>query len=366
MTMKLAIDLPGTPPYSSLVFIGNNQAEEFSAALASRLGDRIPYWIWDEKVFALWGERLKALSFPPIEMGRVIRFPASEQNKRLSTVEQLAVQLLELGADRGSTLIAVGGGVTGDVVGFLASIYLRGIPHIQVPTTLLAQVDSSIGGKTGVDLEQGKNLLGAFHQPQLIWMDLQFLETLPPEEFRQGMAEVIKTAMIGDEELWDYLETHTEVLMNRESKALCRMVTACCRLKSRVVQLDEKETGHRRILNLGHTVGHALERLSNYEIRHGDAVAMGLVAAMKLSVALGKVDARELGRLEELCNAWDLPIRMPTTFPPEAVIEAMQTDKKHIRGKLHFILPERIGEVAEYQELSARQIEEILGSLRGP
>ena len=362
--MNLAIELPGTPPYSSQVFIGKNQAEEFSAALASHLRDRSAYWIWDEKVFALWGERLKALPFPPMEMSRVIRFPASEGNKRLATVEKLAVKLLELGADRGSTLIAVGGGVTGDVVGFLASIYLRGIPHIQVPTTLLAQVDSSIGGKTGVDLEQGKNLLGAFLQPQLIWMDLQFLETLPPKEFRQGMAEVIKTAMIGDENLWDYLETHTPALKHRDSQALYRIVTSCCRLKAKVVQLDEKETGHRRILNLGHTVGHALERLSHYQIRHGDAVAMGLVAAAKLAVSLGKLEAGELRRVEQLLEVWDLPVRIPKGFPPEAVLAAMQTDKKHIRGRLHFILPVRIGEVTEDQELSAGPIEEILDSLR--
>ena len=247
--------------------------------------------------------------------------------------------------------MAVGGGVTGDVVGFLASIFLRGIPHIQVPTTLLAQVDSSIGGKTGVDLEQGKNLLGAFHQPEAIWMDLQFLETLPPEEFRQGMAEVIKTAMLGDEKLWGYLEDHTAELKRRDRDALYQIVTACCRLKAGVVQLDEKETGHRRILNLGHTVGHALERLSSYQFRHGDAVAVGLVAATKLAVSLGKLGEGNLARLEKLCRAWDLPVRIPRGFPPEAVVGAMQTDKKHIRGRLHFILPVRIGEVVDYQEL---------------
>lgn len=366
MTMKLVIDLPGTPPHSSLVFLGESQAEEFFAALASHLENRSAYWVWDEKVLALWEERSPALPFAATEMDRVIRFPASEENKRLSAVEELAVRLLELGADRGSILIAVGGGVTGDVVGFLASIFLRGIPHIQVPTTLLAQVDSSIGGKTGVDLEQGKNLLGAFHQPQLIWMNPKFLETLPPEEFRQGMAEVIKTAMIGDEALWDFLETHTEALKHRDREALYRIVSSCCRLKARVVQLDERETGHRRILNLGHTVGHALERLSRYQIRHGDAVAMGLVAAAKLAVALGKLEAGALARLEELCQAWALPVRIPEGFSPEAVLAAMQTDKKHIRGKLHFILPERIGKVMEYQELSRGQLRATISSLQAP
>jgi len=224
-------------------------------------------------------------------------------------------------------------------------------------------VDSSVGGKTGVDLEQGKNLLGAFHQPQLIWMDLQFLETLPPEEFRQGMAEVIKTAVLGDEKLWDYLEEHTAELLRRDREALYRIVTACCRLKAQVVQLDEKETGHRRILNLGHTVGHALERLSSYQLRHGDAVAIGLVAAAKLAVALGQLEEGIVARLEKLCRTWELPVRIPPGFAPEALVEAMRTDKKVIRGRLHFILPVRIGEVIECQDLRAEQLEETLRGL---
>jgi 3-dehydroquinate synthase len=364
MKMEFAIELPGGGPCTSQVFIGRDITAEMSETLASHVKDRAAYWIWDENVFRLWQDRLKGTPWPAVETGHQLWFPASEANKRLSAIEGLAARLLELGADRASVLIAVGGGVTGDVVGFLASIYMRGIPHIQVPTTLLAQVDSSIGGKTGVDLEEGKNLIGAFHQPQLIWMDLQFLETLPPEEFRQGMAEVIKTAMIGDEVLWDYLESDTEPLKRRRSEALYQIVTACCRLKAGVVQLDEKEAGHRRVLNLGHTVGHALERLSNYEIRHGDAVAMGLMAATKLAVSLGKFESGDLVRLEKLCRAWDLPVRVPSRFPPEAVLAAMQTDKKHIRGRLHFVLPVRIGEVHDYQDLSPEQLGAILDELR--
>jgi 3-dehydroquinate synthase len=305
MIMKLVIELPGSPACTSQIFIGSDTAAEFPNTLASCLEDRRAYWIWDDNVFRLWHERLQGSPWPAIENGCLLHFSASEANKRLATVEKLAAQLLGLGADRGSALVAVGGGVTGDVVGFLASIYMRGIPHIQVPTTLLAQVDSSVGGKTGVDLEEGKNLLGSFHQPQVIWIDLQFLETLPPEEFRQGMAEVIKSAMLGDENLWNYLEANTESLMRRHSEALYHVVAACCQFKARVVQLDEKETGQRRILNLGHTVGHALERL---------------------------------------CRAWDLPVRIPADFPPEALLAAIESDKKVIRGRLHFILPVRIGE----------------------
>lgn len=349
---------------TSQVFVGESFVAGFSDVLASCLGERTTYWIWDEKVFGLWHDRLRGCGWPGLELEHLILFPASEPNKRLAAVEKLAEQLLRLGADRGSVLVAVGGGVTGDVAGFLASLYMRGIPHVQVPTTLLAQVDSSIGGKTGVDLEQGKNLVGAFHQPMVIWMDLQFLETLPPEEFRQGMAEVIKTAMIGDEALWGYLEDREGSLKRRESQALGHVVAACARLKAKVVQADEKEAGLRRILNLGHTVGHALERLSGYRLRHGDAVAIGLVAAAKMAVSLGMLEPRDLVRVEKLCRAWDLPVRIPASFSPEALLEAMQTDKKHIGGRLHFILPVRIGEVVDCQDLSAARIGEALKLLQ--
>jgi 3-dehydroquinate synthase len=362
--MEFAIDLPGDPTHTSQLKIDCGVMRDLPTALESHLANRLAYWIWDERVFRLWHDRLKGSGWPGLESERLIVFPASERNKRLAAVEKLAEQLLHLGADRGSALVAVGGGVTGDVVGFLASIFMRGVPHIQVPTTLLAQVDSSIGGKTGVDLEQGKNLLGAFHQPRVIWMDLQFLETLAPEEFRQGMAEVIKTAMIGDEALWNYLEANEEPLRHRQSEALYQVVASCSRLKAKVVQADEKEAGLRRTLNLGHTLGHALERLSGYRLRHGDAVAIGLIAATRMAVFLGKFESEDLVRLENLCRAWDLPVRIPACFSPEALMGAMQTDKKHIGGRLHFILPVRIGEVVDYQDLNAARMGDILKLLQ--
>jgi 3-dehydroquinate synthase len=362
--MEFAIDLPGAPPHISQVSIGCGVMGDLPTALDSRLANRRAYWIWDERVFRLWHHRLTEFSWPGLESERLLLFHASEQNKRLAAVEKLAEQLLHLGADRGSVLVAVGGGVTGDVVGFLASIFMRGVPHVQVPTTLLAQVDSSIGGKTGVDLEQGKNLLGAFHQPQVIWMDLQFLETLPPEQFSQGMAEVIKTAMIGDESLWRYLEEHSDAILRRDGVALYRIVSACCRLKAGVVGRDEKEAGLRRTLNLGHTVGHALERLSGYQLRHGDAVAVGLVAAAKLAVSLGMFEPGDLVRAEKLCRTWGLPVRIPARFSSEAVLGAMQTDKKHIKGRLHFILPVRIGEVVDDQDLTVDQLRKMILELR--
>jgi 3-dehydroquinate synthase len=342
------------------VIIGAGLIEDLWETLKTHLGSRSAYWIWDERVWNIWGHRLQEWGWPDFQEGRLILFPVSESSKRLDTVEKLAQQLVQGDADRQSVLVAVGGGVTGDVVGFLASIYMRGIPHFQVPTTLLAQVDSSVGGKTGVNLSQGKNLLGTFHQPQTVWMDPQFLQTLPSEQFRQGMAEVIKTAMIGDEDLWDYLESHAEAIKQRSNSALTRVIAACCSLKASVVESDEKEAGYRRVLNLGHTVGHALERLSDYTIPHGDAVAMGMVVATGLAVRLGKIAQKDLLRLEKLCTSWDLPTRIPQEFTPEALLSALRTDKKRLQETLHFILPVKIGKVIDYENPDMECLKKVL------
>jgi 3-dehydroquinate synthase len=363
--MKLNIKIPGIPARISELTIGRGLIQGLPKLLAARLGSRSAYWIWDERVWGLWGKRTAELGWPIGDPSRLVLFPASETNKRLSALEQLARQLVQSGADRNSVLIAVGGGVTGDVVGFLASIYMRGIPHLQIPTTLLAQVDSSVGGKTGVDLPEGKNLLGSFHQPEAIWMDPQFFDTLPSVEFRQGMAEIIKTAMIGDKDLWEYLESNLESLRRRDASSLTRMISACCALKARVVESDEREAGYRRVLNLGHTVGHAVEKLCDYQVRHGDAVAMGLVAAARLAVRRGQLDRHELDRLESLCTAWELPVRLPRSFSADDVLMALKTDKKRVSGALHFILPVGIGQVVDLDNLDLQQLGEVLAALQG-
>lgn len=363
--MKLEISLKGEAPRKSEVLIGEGLAGDVPRVIRTSLGRRTPYWIWDRNVWALWGEQAEKWGWPAPSSGRVVLFEASESNKRLYRLEELARQLAIAGADRQSALVAVGGGVTGDVVGFLASIYMRGIPHFQVPTTLLAQVDSSIGGKTGVDLPEGKNLLGTFHQPRCIWMSPAFLETLPDVEFRQGMAEVIKTAMIGNEVLWKYIESHAAEIRSRKSEALQWIISACCTVKAKIVEADEKEGGLRRVLNLGHTVGHALERLSDYEIRHGDAVAMGLVAASRLAVKLNMFKQADLDRVVDVLMAWKLPVWIPGAFSPEDILEALRTDKKRAGDTLHFILPVRIGEVVDSSDLDFGKLKEVLASLRG-
>jgi len=362
--MMFNIHVPEIPSRISEVHLGAGLLEDVPKAVAEHSKGQGVFWIVDENVWDLWGARMVEWGWPDLQSRKVLLFAASESNKHLRAVEELSRRLVRAGADRGSSLVGVGGGVTGDVTGFLASIYMRGIPHYQVPTTLLAQVDSSIGGKTGVDLPEGKNLIGTFHQPEIIWMDLQVLETLSEEDFRQGMAEVIKTAMIGDEALWKYLESHREAIHRREADAVLRIISACCNLKAGVVAADERESGYRRVLNLGHTVGHALERVSGYRVRHGDAVAVGLVAAARLSAGMGNLPLSDLQRLTRLCMDWGLPVTMPQSIVPEDIIKAMETDKKSIGEKLHFILPVRIGEVVDHDSLDRRALLRVLAELQ--
>ncbi len=361
--MKIDIALSGTPPIKSEIFIDEYLMERIAGNLNTALRGRSAYWIWDETVWSLWGRKAVELGWPTQTNGQVILFTASEPAKRLTSVDFLARRLVNAGANRDSAIVAVGGGVTGDVAAFLASIYMRGIPCFQVPTTLLAQVDSSIGGKTGVDLPEGKNLIGTFHQPKQVYIDPRFLTTLPDEEFRQGMAEVIKAAMIGDEVLWKFVENSSDSIKKRDTESLLRIISASCLLKSRVVQTDEKESGHRRVLNLGHTVGHAVEKLTGFRLRHGDCVAAGMVAAATLSLRMGKMEARDLDRLVSICETWELPVRIPSSIEAQAIVDAIQTDKKRIGEKLHFILPVRIGKVTENTDIDYEQLGRVLRSL---
>jgi 3-dehydroquinate synthase len=361
--MKIDITATGTPPHASEIFIGEDVMERVASGLETALGGRSAYWIWDEGVWPLWGRKALDLGWPTQRDRRVILFSASEPNKRLTSVEFLARRLVNAGANRDSALIAVGGGVTGDVTGFVASIYMRGIPYFQVPTSLLAQVDSSIGGKTGVDLPEGKNLLGTFQQARQVYIDPRFLSTLPDEELRQGMAEVIKSAMIGDEVLWKFVENSSDSIKKRDLETLLRIISASCLLKSRIVQEDEKESGQRRVLNLGHTVGHALEKLSGFSSRHGDCVATGMVAAATLSHRLGKMRDGDLERLEEICKVWEMPIRIPASIDSQAIVDTIRTDKKRIGEKLHFILPVRIGKVIEITDIDNGEFTWVLKSL---
>jgi 3-dehydroquinate synthase len=278
----------------------------------------------------------------------LIALPAGESAKTMGTVLDLCQQLFAYGFDRRSLLLAVGGGVVGDITGFAAAIYMRGIPYIQVPTTLLAQVDSSLGGKTGVDLPTGKNLLGAFHQPRLVLSDLNVLTSLSSAARREGFAEVIKAALIQDLELFSILEKEGADLLKSDNPLLETIIAKACEVKCQVVLRDERESGLRRILNFGHTLGHALEAAADYNISHGQAVAVGMGLAIRLSQQWAGLSAENADRALNLIQKLGLPTDIPENIEPEALLAPLEKDKKIQAGICHFVLLDEIGRATIY------------------
>ena len=272
----------------------------------------------------------------------VFTFEAGEKNKNLDTVSSLYQTLIQNGLDRKSLLVALGGGVVGDLTGFGAATYLRGIDFIQIPTTLLAQVDSSVGGKTGVDFQQYKNMVGAFHQPKLVYMNLSTLTTLPAEQFACGMGEILKTGLICDGEFFRFVCREQESIKALDMKLIAAMVRRCCEIKAGVVERDPKEQGERALLNLGHTVGHAVEKLKNFTLLHGQCVGAGLVAAAYLSMKRGLLNEQEYQEICRGCADYDLPIHVDGLIPQD-VLAATKKDKKMEQGHIKFILMDGIG-----------------------
>lgn len=272
----------------------------------------------------------------------VFTFEAGEKNKNLDTVSSLYQTLIQNGLDRKSLLVALGGGVVGDLTGFGAATYLRGIDFIQIPTTLLAQVDSSVGGKTGVDFQQYKNMVGAFHQPKLVYMNLSTLTTLPAEQFACGMGEILKTGLICDGEFFRFVCREQESIKVLDMKLIVAMVRRCCEIKAGVVERDPKEQGERALLNLGHTVGHAVEKLKNFTLLHGQCVGAGLVAAAYLSMKRGLLNEQEYQEICRGCADYDLPIHVDGLIPQD-VLAATKKDKKMEQGHIKFILMDGIG-----------------------
>ncbi len=274
-----------------------------------------------------------------------IVLPSGERTKTLRSVGVILDRLVKARFERGSVVVAVGGGVVGDIAGFAASAYLRGIPYIQVPTTLVSQVDSSVGGKTGVNHPLGKNLIGAFHQPHVVLIDPDTLRTLPRREWIAGLAEVIKYGVIADERFFGYLETHVDRIVEMAREPVMRVIARSCEIKAEVVSQDERETGLRRILNYGHTIGHALEALGRYRsLIHGEAVAIGMVQEADLARSLGLCEPSVVRRQRDLVQRAGLPDTMPRVSCA-ALWRAMQLDKKVVRGQVHCVLPEQIGRV---------------------
>ena len=284
----------------------------------------------------------------------------SESAKNLRTVELLARDLVKGGADRKSLLIAVGGGVVGDVAGFVAASYLRGVALVHVPTTVVAQVDSSIGGKTGVNLPEGKNLVGAFYPPRLVLSDPEVLRTLPEREFLGGLAEIIKHAVIADAAMFAYLEENMERVERRNRVALDYLIPRNVAIKARVVTRDERESGLREILNFGHTFAHALESVTHYKrYQHGEAVAWGMMAAALLGHETGVTRADDVSRIVSLVRRMG-PLPAWPRVPARALLEAMRSDKKARDGKLRFVLTPRIGKAASYDAIPLAAVERVM------
>lgn len=294
----------------------------------------------------------------------VAEIPEGEAHKTVATVASLYEAFVDAGLDRRSPVIALGGGVVGDVAGFAAATYLRGVPFVQAPTSLLAMVDASVGGKTGVDLPQGKNLVGAFKQPDLVIVDLETLRTLPSDEFRAGLAEVVKHGMIGDPGLFEALESREGGLT--PPLRLADLVARAVRVKVAVVEEDPFEQGRRAVLNLGHTFGHALEVLSDFRLRHGEGVAIGLALATRLAALTRVCDMALIERVETLLARLELPTRVPG-FAPEDVLAAMATDKKRVGSRLRFVLPRAVGDVDVFEAVQAADVLTVLHQARsGP
>ena len=284
-----------------------------------------------------------------------------EAEKNLANFDKIMSHLLANTHGRDSTLIALGGGVIGDITGFAAACYQRGIDFIQIPTTLLSQVDSSVGGKTAVNHPLGKNMIGAFYQPKAVIIDIDSLITLPKREFSAGMAEVIKYGILGDGEFFSWLEQHTPVIKAGDQQTLIKMIEKCCQCKADIVSADETEAGVRALLNLGHTFGHAIEAEQGYgKWLHGEAVATGMVLAAKLSVAMNLLEVSELRRIEKLLTDFELPLIAPETMGFNEFIKHMRRDKKNIGGKLRLIIPTTIGKSVMRDDINEDMLQQIL------
>ena len=280
------------------VFIGRNLFAQIPRKIGLHKSARRIFILTSPEIWSLWGKQFLA-AFPKDQQPTVLFLPAGERHKRLPQIERLASELAAAGADRSSLLIAFGGGIIGDLAGFLAAIYMRGIDYIQVPTTLLAQVDSSVGGKTGANLAVGKNLIGSFHHPRAVFADIDVLQTLPDRELRAGLFESIKAGIIRDPALFRFMEQNSAAILARDPAALERVITASIRMKANVVAIDERESGLRMILNYGHTLGHAIEAATGYKgLLHGEAIAWGMLAALQIARARKTVSPRLIDKAQ--------------------------------------------------------------------
>ncbi|WP_374350070.1 3-dehydroquinate synthase [Chitinimonas sp.] len=352
---RINVELPNA---AYPIFIGGDALTECSTELVSAMPQARAVIVTNETVAPLYLDHVKSrLVAEGVDVSAVV-LPDGEAHKQLETIEVLLDRLLEMRCERKTALVALGGGVVGDITGFAAAIYQRGMPFFQIPTTLLAQVDSSVGGKTGVNHARGKNMIGAFYQPRMVLIDLEFLKTLPDREFSAGLAEVIKYGLIADRDFFDWLSQNIVRLMERDPSALEYAIARSCEIKAELVAADERESGVRALLNLGHTFGHAIEAGLGYGVRlHGEAVAVGMVLAARAANMAGDLSEPDCARIVALLEAAGHIIDVPE-LGYTRWLELMQQDKKVDSGRIKFVLLRSIGEayIGELNEAVLRKI----------
>lgn len=342
-----------TPSAEYAVTLGSGLLRTLRQRVQRALGGKLPrvFFITSEEIWSKWGKQ----ATESFDAATVLFVPAGERYKRISTVERLLEELARAGADRDSVIIAFGGGVIGDMAGFVAAIYMRGIRCVQVPTTLLAQVDSSVGGKTGTNLAAGKNLVGSFHHPVAVIADVDVLRTLPKNELRAGLQESVKSGVIRDARLFAYLEKNAKTVLRGDAKALSYVVERSVRVKADVVNQDERESGLRMILNFGHTIGHAIEAATNYkQLLHGEAIGWGMIAAVRLAQLRNAIAKKDADRIVKMAHAYGpLPYFHATA---EKLVRLSAGDKKNRGGARRFILPTGIGTVEIVKDVTEEEL----------
>ena len=339
---KVHVDLG---PDSYDIFIGYDIEQEILTFVRQAGFSAKGLLVTDTNVGPLYGRKMQHILAQGGLDITIVQIPAGEQSKNLTVANDVFTKAIELGLDRKSPIFALGGGVVGDLAGFVAATYMRGVPFVQLPTSLLAQVDSSVGGKVAVNHELGKNLIGAFYQPQAVFMELNCMQTLPKREIYTGLGEIIKYGIIYDEDFFVFLEENRERVLALEPEALVHLIARSCEIKAAVVSQDEKEAGLRRILNFGHTIGHAIEKETAYiRYNHGEAVATGMVGAAYISKALGMIEEADYERVRQLTAAYNLPLQA-AGVTVDAMYGDIFHDKKTVGGKVNWVLMEKIGAV---------------------
>ena len=363
MSKKLNVKYEGKPCYNIRVESSFSSLEKSLREDLDNLQRKVCI-VTDSHVAALYLDEIASICGDLFSKVISFVFPAGEASKNMDTVQKLYLSLIENHFDRGDLLIALGGGVVGDLTGFVAATYLRGIDFLQIPTTLLAQVDSSIGGKTGVDFQQYKNMVGAFHMPRMVYMNTATLNTLPAEQFSSGMAEIIKHGLIRDEAYYRWISDHREGICGLDPELLEEMIYRSCQIKGSVVEEDPKEKGVRAHLNFGHTVGHAVEKLSDFRLSHGYSVALGMKAAAYLSKKLGYLSGEDISEMLSVFASFGLPVSLPLEEDSREILQATKSDKKMAGKQIKFIILTAVGTAQIYREFTDEDLLEAIDYMK--